>query len=275
VVPTDWGDAVIQRGTGRPADGYRDAKGKRVASVTTVLGAVKDMAGLMPWQFRQGALAGYKLSEDLPYDPLNMSGDFVDAQIAELDPNAYRDRSGRQGSICHAAFEGDIYGDCDRLRIMQWLSMLNNTEEHPDRKRCLAAWAAWCAWREAREVQFVATEVPMVSQRHRFAGTPDAIGYVNGELTVLDWKTSSGIYDDHLMQCGAYAILWAETTKQKARQALVVRFDKEGAGFEECLVGVDALRRAATQFLVALEFRNKRYQRWRDLRAGKRAGLKG
>ena len=49
-----------------------------------------------------------------------------------------------------------------------------------------------------------------MSERHRYGGTPDAIGVVNNQLVLLDWKTSNGIYADHLIQLAAYGHLWNE-----------------------------------------------------------------
>lgn len=40
-----------------------------------------------------------------------------------------------------------------------------------------------------------------------FAGTADFIGYVDGKLMILDWKTSKAIYDDMWLQLSAY--VWA------------------------------------------------------------------
>ena len=42
----------------------------------------------------------------------------------------------------------------------------------------------------------------------RSAGTPDAIGQVNGQLCLVDWKTSNGVYVDYLLQLAAYRRLW-------------------------------------------------------------------
>jgi hypothetical protein len=56
------------------------------------------------------------------------------------------------------------------------------------------------------------TEVSLASEKHKFGGTLDAIGIVNGSngLALIDWKTSNSIYPDYLYQLAAYQLLWEE-----------------------------------------------------------------
>jgi len=53
-------------------------------------------------------------------------------------------------------------------------------------------------------VQEGAIEKRIWSAKHRYAGTADAIAYVNGTPGVLDIKTSSGIWRDYNLQTAAY-----------------------------------------------------------------------
>lgn len=54
-------------------------------------------------------------------------------------------------------------------------------------------------WAAEVELTPVATETPMVSEKHQYGGKPDYIGAVNSELSVVDWKTSDGIFPDMLI----------------------------------------------------------------------------
>lgn len=51
----------------------------------------------------------------------------------------------------------------------------------------------------------ITAEMAIFHPEKRYAGTPDLVANVRGELVVLDLKTSSGIRDKHLLQVGAYA----------------------------------------------------------------------
>lgn len=51
----------------------------------------------------------------------------------------------------------------------------------------------------------ITAETAIYHPEKRYAGTPDLIARLDGELVVLDLKTSSGIRDKHLLQVGAYS----------------------------------------------------------------------
>lgn len=51
----------------------------------------------------------------------------------------------------------------------------------------------------------IIAETAIFHPEKRYAGTPDLVADIGGELVVLDLKTSSGIRDKHLLQIGAYA----------------------------------------------------------------------
>jgi len=77
------------------------------------------------------------------------------------------------------------------------------------------------------------TEITLVSEAHRFGGTPDAIGYLDGKLCLLDWKTSNAVYSDYLIQLAAYKVLWEENRPQYPLEGgfHLLRFAKEHGDF--------------------------------------------
>jgi len=54
-----------------------------------------------------------------------------------------------------------------------------------------------------------------LSEDYRFAGTVDFIGYVDGKLMILDWKTSKAIYDDMWLQLSAYVFALEAQTGER------------------------------------------------------------
>lgn len=66
------------------------------------------------------------------------------------------------------------------------------------------------SWAAEIDLTPVATEIPMVSEKHQYGGKPDYIGAVNSELALVDWKTSDGVFPDMLIQLAAYGALWEE-----------------------------------------------------------------
>lgn len=71
------------------------------------------------------------------------------------------------------------------------------------------------------------TEQPFVSDEWGFGGTPDAVVQMPGGLTLLDFKTGSGIYPEHLYQAGAYLRL-IQYAGVPATSALVVLVPASG-----------------------------------------------
>ena len=65
-------------------------------------------------------------------------------------------------------------------------------------------------WLKDNKLEPILIETPLVSEIHKFGGTPDIYGSVNGIYTLIDLKTGKGIYDEHLIQTGGYSILLEE-----------------------------------------------------------------
>jgi hypothetical protein len=54
-----------------------------------------------------------------------------------------------------------------------------------------------------------------LSEKYRYAGTADFIGYVDGKLMLLDWKTSKAIYPDMWLQLSAYIVAFEALTGER------------------------------------------------------------
>jgi len=89
-------------------------------------------------------------------------------------------------------------------------------------------------WQDDNRIEIVYQEMELVSAKHLYGGCPDAIGRDSrGQLCILDWKTSNGVYQDYLVQIAAYVILWEEnnTTEPLTGGYHLLRFSKEHADF--------------------------------------------
>ena len=100
-------------------------------------------------------------------------------------------------------------------------------------KNCLGS---FLKWRDDVEFVIVASEFTVYSDEHKFAGTVDALGYMNDKLTLIDYKTSSGIWPDYDLQTSSYLCALLEMIKRKQapkledkpEQMYIVNFTKEG-----------------------------------------------
>jgi len=84
---------------------------------------------------------------------------------------------------------------------------------------------AFLEWDRENKVKPICVEERIWSAE-RYAGTLDLYAEVSGHLTLLDFKSSTGHWDDHVIQIGAYDMAFRERTGNKVDRYMVVRLDK-------------------------------------------------
>ena len=184
-----------------PTFQYKTEDGKRVPGVTTVIGRFKDSGGLLWWAFEQGKCAERGEINSL-YDA--------------------RDEAASMGTVVHEMVETHINGE--DYQIPGYF----NAEQQD---KIMAAYGAYFEWQKNCGMEFIAQEIPLVSEQYRFGGCPDAIARINGKICLIDWKTSNGIYPDYLIQLAAYKHLWEEDGGAEIEGFHLCRFAKEYGDF--------------------------------------------
>lgn len=193
------------KGAGRP-DQYKSKEGARLPSVTTILGRFKDSGPLMHWAFSQGKAAERGEINRL-YDK--------------------RDEAAEIGTLAHEMAEAHIHG-IDPAKLLASYDNLGD-EAMAQARQAFDMFARWC---EIVNVQWLHTEVPLISERLGVGGTVDAVALVGGKLSIVDFKTSKGIYADYWVQCAAYADFWLEATGEQIEEVHILRFGKHKPEFE-------------------------------------------
>ena len=186
----------------RPQGGrYKLADGTVVPSVTTILGRFKNCGPLMHWAWKEGC-EGRNYRET-------------------------RDKAAGVGTLAHALVENQWRGE-----VFDW-EPVKEQYSHEDIEKAQKAFGAYQEWARQTNLEVVAGETPLVSEEYKFGGTPDAI-MVNGKLALGDWKTSSGVYEDYLIQIAAYGQLWNENFPDRPIEGgyHLLRFDKQHGDFE-------------------------------------------
>lgn len=200
-----------------PRGGYFTKDGKRVPSVTTIIGKFKDAGGLMHWAWDLGRQGKYYRDE--------------------------RDKAANSGTIAH-------------LLVEQWIHKQDPTVEgtHPAdvESRAWKAFEAFKQWAQQTKLSVTETEIGLVSEKHRFGGTLDAM-LVNGKRSLGDWKTSNAVYGEYLYQLAAYGLLWEENFPDKPIQGgyHLLRFSKDYPDF--CHHFFDELESAKRGFILMRE----------------------
>jgi len=105
-------------------------------------------------------------------------------------------------------------------------------------------------------VEVIWTEKHYVSSRYKYGGTPDLLVKKKGKYILIDFKTSSNVYVDNLIQGSAYAHLIKENDKIEIDKFIVARFPKDDSEYEIREFNKTDLKEAFKQFkeyLIAFE----------------------
>jgi len=178
---------------------YKNESGKRLKSVTTIIN------GNLGW--KTGALIGWNLK-------------LVDQG---LNPREELKKAGRIGTLTHIMIEEFIKGGAVKL----------DGYEPDEISQAKTAYYGFYQWFANNNVTFHETEMKLVSEEYQFGGTFDAVCEVNGKLVICDWKTSNAVYDEFIIQLGAYRQLIQENLGYDIRGAILLRLDKEEKGVYE------------------------------------------
>jgi hypothetical protein len=194
---------------------------KVVYGVTSIVGVLSKPA-LVNW--------AAKMSADRFKELIQPGAVYSEVQLAEFYGDikgAHYKRSSQAldiGTIVHDWIEG-------------YITYKLGTAERPIDlidKRAKGCADAFLDWESKHSVKYVYTERKIYSKKHEYAGTLDILAIVDNELTVIDIKTSSGIYEEYFLQTAAYSLAIEEEFGKKVGNNIILRVDKTGAGFEAC-----------------------------------------
>lgn len=168
---------------------YFKDDGARVPSSTTVLSILAKPA-LIEWAWKMG-----------------LEGE---------DYRKYRDDKAEIGSLAHYLILCDVKGvkpDTDQYSKKQ-IDLAEN---------CLLS---YYEWKKGHDVKSVFAEEPLVSNKFGFGGTPDDLSYVDGILTLIDYKTGKGIYDEYYYQTCSYVKLIEENKSLCPERILILNIPR-------------------------------------------------
>jgi len=77
-------------------------------------------------------------------------------------------------------------------------------------------------WFKTHEIEILAIELQLVSEKYRYGGTIDFIAKVDGIVCLVDIKSGSGIYPEMKMQLSAYKQLYEEIYGKKIEVCYII-----------------------------------------------------
>jgi len=189
--------------------------------VTSVLSAVLNKPALMLWPLNE---AVKKLTPEI--------GQPLTEELLETAKKAYLvkgDKGKDTGTLIHAAVEAYLKGEPMDIT--------------PEIEKPLEAFGAWF---DSVDPKVLSVEKVCYSRKYNYAGKFDAILEIDGQIVMVDWKSSNssrtapkGVYLENFMQLGAYNLAYREEkatrlkpgidfSKQYPTDLMVVRIGKDG-----------------------------------------------
>lgn len=87
----------------------------------------------------------------------------------------------------------------------------------------------YAQWYQDYQPEIIAIEQSVVSDSLQTGGTIDRVIEVEGELGILDVKTSKSVYPSYYVQSVAYADIWEEKTGQEVKFVSILRLRTLGS----------------------------------------------
>lgn len=122
------------------------------------------------------------------------------------DYKAIRDQAGHAGTLAHAMIETQLKWDVGMEADPA------DTSEFSEEsiQQANRAFSAFLDWADDTSFNPLMMEKMLVSEQYKYGGTLDLIAEIGGVPTLVDFKTSSGIYPEHYIQLAAYLQLTKE-----------------------------------------------------------------
>jgi hypothetical protein len=149
---------------------YKLADGTRVSSVTTILYTLGAAPQIVKWANKKG--------------------------LEGTDTDKLRDELAKIGTLAHALVIAQLTGQPE-----------DGIKDGYDKSQIDMATNchySFLNWSKGKELKPRLMEEALISEIMRFGGKLDFYGDIDGVLTLLDFKTGSGIYDEHWYQLAAY-----------------------------------------------------------------------
>lgn len=177
-----------------PRKRYSLQSGQKVVGVTTVTGEL-DLQGLIKWA-----------------NNLGLDG---------ISQEEYVNTRGNIGTLAHKFIEAFISGeDVPKKTLDKYTG-----EEIKKAKNCLKSAESWLS---KNNIIPLLKEASLVSEKYHYGGTPDLVGYVNGELSIVDFKSGNYLGFAVWLQLVAYGYMVQEIfdeyyPKLKIKKLIIVQ----------------------------------------------------
>lgn len=185
--------------------------GKNVLSVTAITSLVDKSRVLIPWAVR--------CCTEYLTDLLDRNLEITLAELEEASKQhtVKKEEAASLGSAVHDWCENWIKCQIDGTP----------KPEMPTDPNIINGITAFLKWIQDNDVKFESVEQLVYNPTHDYGGRMDGLAIVNGKRTVIDFKTSKGVYSEMFLQVAAYR----ECLMEPVQASLILHLDKETGEF--------------------------------------------
>jgi hypothetical protein len=169
----------------------------------------------MGWAVREAlALCKGAIQPDIPYPEVYLE------QVWAQAKRAHRQLKEEAADIGHEAHQ--------TIEMYLRSGFILPPEDTPP-GRCVSAALLWMEEHSYRNVEI---ERRIYSRKYRYSGTLDYLAYVDGELALVDWKSSNGVWPEYWLQTAAYQAAYEEETGTRIQCRHIIKLGKNDGTFE-------------------------------------------
>ena len=186
---------------------------EKIPSVTQVL-SVLSKPGLEWWSYGLAVNGVLEVMRQCTVDPENpQTAELLKKMLTKLrlSPSAVLSDSAKRGTNVHSVFSNFAGTGCLEEVADELLGYVTSLRHFID----------------FFKPRIVGVEQRVYSPSLKVAGTYDALLEIDGQLVLIDWKTSKRIYDSHHLQSAAYEGMRLELGETPACP-MIVRLDGQG-----------------------------------------------
>lgn len=174
---------------------YKTSAGKRVPGATTIIGLL-NKPYLIAWANKLG--------------------------LEGIDATKYRDEAAEIGTLAHAIIQAHL--SKEELDYTEYSSLQKDLAEN--------AVLSFLEWEKNHKIEPILLEEALVSDSKEYGGTVDCYCKLDGEPTLIDFKTGKAIYEEYFVQVAGYAELLKEHG-YPVNKVIILRVGRDNTeGFE-------------------------------------------
>lgn len=240
-----------------------------VDGVTTSVKIIDKSDALIPWAAKKVVESAYllipKRNQEFDFKefttPIPVSELRVILDKAKKAPKEIKEQAGDVGHLAHNCLEKSI-----QFAIKNSQGMVGNILELPEDQRARNCVKAALNWMGDHKVIWIETERKIYSRIYDYAGTMDGLAWVDScdnpkccpgkkckrVLTLIDWKSSNGLWPEYLYQTAAYQNAYEEEIEEPVVDRFILRLGKDDGKFEPWHLGPEHFQPDFECFLACL-----------------------